>query len=81
MQYEVTSVYELTPQFERRKSFYGKATVRLADNRTKTLYSYGTPVVELDLKRRELNYYPGVRMSQTTRRHLREFLRQEGVDE
>lgn len=81
MQCEVTSVYELTPRFERRKSFYGKATVRLADNRTKTLYSYGTPVVELDLKRRELHYYPDVRMSQTTRRHLREFLRQEGVDE
>lgn len=38
-------MYELTPT-NGRKSFYGKAVVKVADDGTETLYSYGTPIIK-----------------------------------
>lgn len=37
--------YELTPA-DGRKSFYGKAVVKVADDGTETLYSYDTPIIK-----------------------------------
>lgn len=37
--------YELKPT-NGRKSFYGKAVVKVADDGTETLYSYGTPIIK-----------------------------------
>ena len=37
--------YELTPT-NGRKSFYGKAVVKVADDGTETLYSYDTPIIK-----------------------------------
>lgn len=37
-------MYELIP-VDHRKSFYGKAVVACAKNGSKTLFSYGTPVI------------------------------------
>lgn len=37
--------YELKPT-NGRKSFYGKAVVKVADDGTETLYSYGTAIIK-----------------------------------
>lgn len=37
-------IYELQP-VNGRKSFYGKALVKVEDNGTETLYSYNTPII------------------------------------
>ena len=37
-------VYELKPT-NGQKSFYGKATVKINDDGSETLYSYGTPII------------------------------------
>lgn len=38
-------IYELQPN-EKQKSFYGKATVVVGDDGTRTLYSYGTAIIK-----------------------------------
>ena len=40
--------YKLSPD-DNRKSFYGKAIVRVDDNGTETLCSYGTPIISKDI--------------------------------
>lgn len=65
--------YELTPRYDSRKSFYGKAFVEVMGT-TKTLYSYGVPVViitPISVDFTSLAWH-----SLTTRRHVREFCRQ-----
>lgn len=72
----------LEPQYDGRKSFYGKATVRTFKDGRKVLYSYGTPVCRIgkDGKATLLDRgYYGWGSSNTTRRHVREFLRQNGL--
>ena len=70
--------YDLQCRFDSRKSFYGKARVEIV-NGVKTLYSYNTPVAEVRRgKFKKLDYAD---CSQTTRRHVREFMRQEGFGE
>ena len=65
-------VYELTPKYDRRKSFYGKATVIEKDNGVIELKSYNTIVSRcINGKVEHLG-----RWSQTTSRHQREFERQ-----
>lgn len=59
------------------KGFGGKANVEIKDDGTKVLYSYDTPVVEIS-KDRGVKLLPDWKYSQTTLRHVREFLRQEG---
>ena len=47
--------YELKPQHDARKSFYGKARVRVDDDGNKFLISYGTPVMYWDAKTKTLH--------------------------
>jgi len=65
--------YELTPIHDSRKSFYGKATI-INENGTITLISYHIRVATIkDGKAVVLGTY-----SQTTNRHIKEFLKQQG---
>jgi hypothetical protein len=66
--------YDLAPKYDARASFYGKARVEIDDNGNQTLYSYNTKVAEI------LNGKPIVygTYSQTTMRHIKEFLKQNG---
>lgn len=68
--------YELSPQHDARKSFYGKAHVVTDDDGTQILYSYNTPVVEI--KGDKVKLLPMWDSSQTTLRHVKEFLKQNG---
>jgi hypothetical protein len=64
----------LQPIFSDKMSFYKKAKV-VFDNGKTTLYSYDTKIIEL--KGRELVYMcEDYLLSQTTLRHLKEFLKQ-----
>ena len=67
--------YELIPQFDSRKSFYKKAMVKTEDNQ-KTLYSFDAKVciINLDLKTAQIISL----FSETTTRHIKEFLKQNG---
>ena len=71
-------VSELSPQYDARKSFYGKAKVVTDSDGTQILYSYNTPVVEIK------NGKPILKAmwdsSATTLRHVKEFLKQNGFD-
>lgn len=72
----MSNVYNLEPHFDSRNSFYGKAVVVVADDGTKTLYSYGTPVVKKRCNRVTLGDM--FDCSMTTLRHVKEALRQWG---
>ena len=64
----------LQPIYDLRNSFYKKAKV-IFDNGKTSLYSYETKIIEL--KGRELVYMcDEYLLSQTTLRHLKEFLKQ-----
>lgn len=67
---------ELMPRRDSRKSFYGKARVRLYDNGDKVLVSYMTEVAKIRGNK------PLVfgQWSQTTTRHIKGFLYQEGFE-
>ena len=70
-------VYDMTPQYDAKQSFYGKA--RVDDNgNEKTLYSYNTPVAKIVDGKVEL--LPKWDWSQTTLRHVKEFLKQNGFE-
>ena len=65
-------IYELNPQFDARKSFYGKAHVIDHENGTFELQSYNTIVSRcVNGKVEELGKW-----SNTTTRHQKEFRRQ-----
>lgn len=68
------SVYELTPQYDSAQSFYGKAFVEGSK-----LYSYCTPVVAVRDGRVKWLAADPEGLSNTTWRHVREFLRQNGL--
>lgn len=72
------ALYGLQPEYDNRSSFYNKAIVDI-DNNTgdKTLYSYHTPVAKIS-KSGELELLPKWNSSNTTLRHVKEFLRQNG---
>ena len=67
---------ELSPSYDSRKSFYGKAHVVTDDDGTEILYSYDTPVVKI--KDGKVELLAQWDSSQTTLRHVKEFLRQNG---
>lgn len=81
-------VYELSANYDSRASFYGKAQVIVSDDGSKTLQSYSTkvaiikPVTREDLGRVESTDEYNVEVfgtySQTTLRHIKEFLLQNG---
>lgn len=70
------AMFELTPRYDARKSFYGKARVEVDDTNPNilNLYSYNTRVAEIRFgKPKVFGTY-----SQTTLRHIKEFLKQHG---
>lgn len=70
----MTHFYELTARYDSRKSFYGKAHVIDHGNGKLELQSYDTIVAEID--NGHLVYDCLGEYSQTTNRHIREFIRQ-----
>lgn len=70
---EMIRVYELTPVYDSRKSFYGKAKVIEYANGHKMLQSYETIVSDCDASG---NVTHRGKWSMTTSRHQREFERQ-----
>lgn len=68
-----TYEYELEPKYDNKKDFYGKANVVDYGNR-KVLRSYSTDVAEI---KNGKAFVKGL-YSQTTTRHIKEFLKQEG---
>lgn len=74
-------LYELQPQFDSRKSFYGKANVYKKGNKL-VLISYATEVAEINPNADENQ--PKIKIngwySYTTARHINEFLRQYGFN-
>ena len=71
--YDAYSNYELCPRFDSRKSFYGKARIS-NENGEIVLISYTTRVAKIvDGKAYVFGLY-----SQTTTRHIKEFLKQFG---
>jgi len=66
-------IYELTPKYDSRASFYGKAKV-IVTNGSLALFSYDTKVCTIESgKVKVYGEY-----SQTTMRHIKEFLLQSG---
>ena len=70
-------VYDLTPTYDSRQSFYNKARVDIQGNE-QTLYSYNTPVTKIVDGRVEL--LDKWDCSSTTLRHVKEFLKQNGFE-
>ena len=70
--------YELDCRYDARQSFYGKAKV-VVDKGCTTLYSYDTKVAQINRKG-ELKLLPCWDYSQTTMRHVKEFMRQNGFN-
>lgn len=75
------NMYELTPRFDARKSFYGKAHVFKDQDGAKVLQSYNTNVAKIYTSKEHAGImiaevYGGY--SQTTLRHIKEFLLQHG---
>ena len=69
---------ELNCIYDSRKSFYKKVKKEIDGNKTK-LYSYETLVVTLDTHNKILILHNGSTESQTTLRHVREFLLQNSI--
>ena len=65
---------ELTVRYDVRNSFYGKAMVDYSRG-VRTLFSYGTKVVTI--KNNVVTLGKSYDYSQTTLRHVKEFLKQE----
>ena len=68
--------YDLKPKYDRAKSFYGKAIVKLEDDRA-TLQSYETDVCEIK-NGQVYRLWGGY--SATTMRHVNEFVKQFGFN-
>jgi hypothetical protein len=66
--------FELFPRYDRRKSFYGKARIVEHENGDKDLISYTTTVASI---KNNILYVYGW-FSNTTARHINEFLQQNG---
>lgn len=75
-------LYELQPQYDRRKSFYGKAKVYKDDKGHILLMSYSTIVAEITDGIATEDGKPTVKVigyySPTTARHINDFLYQYG---
>lgn len=65
-------LYELMPT-DGRKSFYGKATVLVADDGTETLFSYNTPIIRREQDGTLTALYNGDKYGNTTSRHVKAF--------
>lgn len=67
--------YNLETIYDSHKSFYGKAKV-VENDLMKSLYSYDTLVATLDTTTGNITLHPRWNESQTTLRHVKEFLKQ-----
>ena len=67
-------MYGLNTQFDKRKSFYNKAHVDVANDGSQTLYSYNVPVCKI--QNGDVTLLPDWKYSPTTVRHVKEFLKQ-----
>ena len=72
-------ITELTTQYDSRKSFYGKALELDKGRGIFALQSYDTEVLTLNTKTNTLRLYGASTCSQTTLRHVREYLLQNGI--
>lgn len=68
-------IYSLNCRYDSRQSFYDKAKV-IVKNNIKVLTSYDTPVALIE----DDKVYIDDLYSQTTLRHIKEFLKQNGYD-
>lgn len=68
----MTEMLSLDTVYDKRKSFYNKATVEMTDDKI-TLYSYNTGIVEIDGEKVKA-LWKG--WSRTTGRHIKEFFLQ-----
>ena len=77
-------LYDLQPQYDSRKSFYGKAKVYRDDKGHLLLMSYATIVAEITDGIATPDGEPTVKVngwySQTTARHINDFLYQHGFE-
>ncbi len=74
-------VYELKPKFANVKSFYGKAQIEECEESGTTalrLYSYSKLVCVVNTTTKKTKFFEAFDFSNTTRRHVYEFLRQTG---
>ena len=62
--------FELMPN-DGRKSFYGKAIVKIDNEGSETLYSYGTPILTKRTNGEMVKHWDG--WSATTGRHIKAF--------
>ena len=67
------NIYELYPIYDSRKSFYGKAYVKIANDNIKYLISYDTCIAAI---KNGQCYCNGI-YSLTSTRHAKEFFKQE----
>ena len=78
----LTYLYELKPKYDRAKSFYKKANVYRDDKGTIFLMSYSTIVASITDEIVAKDEHEKVKVygyySQTTARHINEFLQQNG---
>lgn len=77
-------MYAMAARFDKRQSFYGKAMIDECSTKGKTvmtLYSYGVPVARFDVDAKKFTLLEKWNFSQTTRRHVREFARQNYVED
>ena len=70
-------IYELTARYDRRKSFYGKAKIKESP-KYYTLISYDTEILRTDKNDKNIKFLcrDEWAFSQTTCRHINEFLKQ-----
>lgn len=66
-------LFELKAIYDSRKTFYGKATVKMNDDGSMELYSYNTKVASIDNNGKYTSYG---KWSNTTTRHQKEFKKQ-----
>lgn len=73
------NIFEMAAKYDSRKSFYGKAHVLETEDGQAILYSYGHKVAAAS--RGAVTLFSGVSMSgsQTTTRHIVEFVKQYGA--
>lgn len=74
----IKNFYDLSPRFDSRASFYGKAHVVEWEDNTITLRSYDTDIIKLmSEKRKFIKLYS--EYSATTNRHIQEFSKQNNL--
>lgn len=73
---EIVRKEELQARFDSRQSFYKKAWIKYIDNGDIILQSYETDVAVLHAD----GTFEAEKYSQTTNRHIREFMKQFNID-